>query len=124
MRNCTCVGSCKGADGLGAGWVCALEAEVDETTASSPDEELQRIAPSTLAQELRACAEGSQMLQWTLDNIYTIARRELNRIERPGHASMMHDPHARWSHVVRLCEKAGCQGRGVLRDNGGPVEGA
>ena len=42
MRNCTCVGSCRGASGLGRGWVCALEAEVKQATASSPDEELER----------------------------------------------------------------------------------
>jgi hypothetical protein len=26
-----------------------------------------------------------------------------------------------WGHVLRLCEKVGCQSRGVLRDNGGSV---
>jgi hypothetical protein len=35
MRNCTCVGFCKGAEGLGEGWVCALEAEVVATTADT-----------------------------------------------------------------------------------------
>lgn len=53
-----------------------------------------------------------RLLQWTLDNIFTIARREL----RHG------DPRDRWGHILRLCEEAGCQGRGVLRDNGGAVE--
>ena len=51
-------------------------------------------------------------LQWTLDNIYTIARREAGK----------DDPRGRWGHVVRLCEEAGCQPRGVLRDNGGSIE--
>lgn len=58
-----------------------------------------------------AAKRDSDTLQWTLDNIYTIARREL----RHG------DPRERWGHVIRLCEKAGCQSRGVLRDNGGSV---
>lgn len=48
--------------------------------------------------------------QWTLDNIYTIARREALR---------EYDPRGRWGHVMRLCEAIGCQPRGVLRDNGG-----
>ncbi len=50
--------------------------------------------------------------QWTLDNVFTIARRELRRAEdgKPLRLEM-------WSHVLRLCEKAGCQERtvGVLR---------
>lgn len=50
---------------------------------------------------------------WVLDNIYTIARREASRPDG--------DPRGRWAHVLRLCEKVGCQGRGVLRDNGGSV---
>lgn len=50
---------------------------------------------------------------WVLDNIYTIARREL----RHG------DPRGMWGHVIRLCEKTGCIGRGVLRDNGGSMPG-
>ncbi len=50
---------------------------------------------------------------WVLDNIYTIARREL----RHG------DPRGMWGHVIRLCEKTGCVGRGVLRDNGGSMPG-
>jgi hypothetical protein len=95
VRNCTCVGSCKGAAGLCPGWVCALEAEVVETTASSPDEEIER--------------RHSESLEWALDNIYTIARREARR----------GDPRSRWGHVIRLCEDAGCRPRGVLRDNGG-----
>lgn len=27
-RECTCLGSCRGASGLGLGWVCALRAEL------------------------------------------------------------------------------------------------
>lgn len=57
-------------------------------------------------------------LQWTLDNVYTIARRELRRLERLAYTDEERDG---WRHVIRLCEKAGCQGRGVLRDNGGAV---
>jgi hypothetical protein len=45
-------------------------------------------------------------LRWTLDNIYTIARRE----------ALKNDPRGRWGHVLRLCERVGCQGRGVLPD--------
>ena len=54
----------------------------------------------------------NDLLQWTLDNIYTIARREAQK----------DDPRGRWGHVVRLCEQVGCQGRGVLRDNGGSLD--
>ena len=60
-----------------------------------------------------------ELRRWTLDNIYTIARRELNRLQ----PYVIPDTLAieRWGHVLRLCEKAGCQPRGVLRDNGGPA---
>jgi hypothetical protein len=56
-------------------------------------------------------AKTADRMRWTLDNIYTSARREL----RKG------DPRGMWGHVIRLCEKVGCQSRGVLRDNGGSV---
>jgi len=62
---------------------------------------------------------ASSPLQWTLDNIYTIARREVNRLHIPMTTERYQE---RWGHVLRLCEQAGCQGRGVLSDNGGPVE--
>jgi hypothetical protein len=57
---------------------------------------------------------GSGPLQgWVIDNIYTIARREYRRVEdgKPLRPEM-------WTHVLRLCEKAGAQSRtvGVLRD--------
>jgi hypothetical protein len=55
--------------------------------------------------------DGGSLQGWVLDNIYTIARREAAR----------DDPRGRWGHVLRLCEKVGCQGRGVLRDNGGSL---
>lgn len=63
--------------------------------------------------------------QWTLDNIYTIARREIRRLG-PDDQGQRSEPtvgrsREMWSHVLRLCEKAGCQSRGVLRDNGGSV---
>ena len=62
-------------------------------------------------------------LQWTLDNIYTIARRKLRRLERdlPSSDRLAAEEAVAWGHVLRLCEKAGCQSRGVLRDNGGSV---
>lgn len=44
-------------------------------------------------------------LQWTLDNIYTVARREANRAS----------PHPKWALVLRLCEAVGCRPRGVLK---------
>lgn len=44
-------------------------------------------------------------LRWTLNNIYTIARRRAH--------PRLHDA---WSDVLRLCEEAGCAVRGVLRD--------
>ncbi len=50
--------------------------------------------------------------QWVIDNIYTIARREANRSGGDIKA---------WGHVLRLCEKVGCQPHGVLRDNGGSL---
>jgi hypothetical protein len=53
----------------------------------------------------RPPTEDVGKLRWTLDNIYTVARREASR----------EDPRARWGHVLRLCEAIGCQGRGVLR---------
>lgn len=59
-------------------------------------------------------------LRWTLDNIYTLARRELRRLERLAYTDEERDG---WRHVIRLSEKAGCQGRGVLRDNGGSING-
>lgn len=55
-------------------------------------------------------------LQWTLDNIYTLARRELVKLERLAYTDEERDG---WRHVLRLCEKVGCQPRGVLKDNGG-----
>lgn len=82
-------------------------------------------APNVLWTERTGCTCGLQALldgpaiepaekelRWTLDNVYTIARRESLRTElRPE----------MWGHVLRLCEKVGCQSRGVLRDNGGAV---
>src|SRR6185436_10186562 len=67
---------------------------------------------SALRTRLRAM-EGAQddKLLWTLDNVYTIARRELRR----------GDPREMWGHIIRLCEKVGCKPRGVLRDNGGAL---
>lgn len=61
----------------------------------------------------------AKSLEWTLDNIYTIARREIRRLDRlnAGPVSAK-EP---WGHVLRLCEKAGRQPRDVLRDNGGSV---
>jgi len=40
---------------------------------------------------------------WTLDNIYTMARREAQK----------DDPQGRWAGVLRLCEALGCQPREV-----------
>lgn len=56
--------------------------------------------------------------QWTLDNIYTLARRELRKMEQLSYTDEERDG---WRHVIRLCEAVGCQGRGVLRDNGGSM---
>jgi hypothetical protein len=57
-------------------------------------------------------ASPEQTMQWVLDNIYTIARREMNKA----------DPRGRWAHIFRLCEQAGCQGRGVLRADNAPAD--
>lgn len=62
-------------------------------------------------------------LRWALDNVFTLARRELRRLERAGATEIESVSGDRWGHVLRLCEQAGCQSRGVLRDNGGPVDG-
>jgi hypothetical protein len=58
-------------------------------------------------------------LEWTLDNVYTLARRELRRPEQLNAGPV--SAKERWGHVLRLCEKAGCKPRGVLRDNGGSL---
>ena len=59
-------------------------------------------------------------LQWVVDNIFTIARREYRRVEdgKPLRPEM-------WGHVLRLCEKAGCHTRtvGVLRTDDPSVSG-
>jgi hypothetical protein len=51
-------------------------------------------------------------LQWVVDNIYTVARREHRRVEdgKPLRPDM-------WAHVLRLCEQVGAQSRtvGILR---------
>lgn len=61
---------------------------------------------------VRHLAGDKQVLAWIVDNIYTIARRELRRVEdgKPLRPEM-------WAHVFRLCDKAGGQLRtvGVLR---------
>lgn len=50
---------------------------------------------------------GSE-LQWTVDNIYMLARRELRRLNNTGRVEIIHglDTQSveRWGHVVRLCE--------------------
>jgi hypothetical protein len=73
---------------------------------------LEAIAASTLrVKEAKARLAASEAerkvkdMQWTLDNIFTLARREVNK----------DDPYGRWGHVLRLCERVGCKGRGVLR---------
>lgn len=50
--------------------------------------------------------DGGPLQGWVLDNIHTIARREVRR----------GDPRGMWGHIIRLCEKAGRKGRGILRD--------
>jgi len=62
----------------------------------------------------RKAQEAHDRLVWTVDNIYTIARRELRRAAdgksfRPE----------MWEHVRRLCERTGAGERtvGVLRDD-------
>lgn len=53
------------------------------------------------------------LLRWTLDNIYTVARREHRRVE--GGKALRPEM---WAHVLRLCEKTGAQSRtvGVMRE--------
>ena len=56
-------------------------------------------------------------LPWTLDNIYTIARREMRRTADQQRPEM-------WAHVLRLCEAVGCKERtvGVLRETPAPPQ--
>lgn len=58
-------------------------------------------------------ALSDQKAQWTLDNIYTLARRESKR----NNDGKMPRPEM-WAHVLRLCEAMGCKERtvGILRD--------
>lgn len=135
MRDCTCVGSCRGAEGLGVGWNCVVDnGSVEDARVGNPSAPIERPEKS---EGNSAKSEGNfsrpmtrpqspderqaKQLQWALDNIYTIARRELRRLERAGASEIESVAGDRWGHVVRLCEQAGCQGRGVLRDNGGSV---
>lgn len=75
----------------------------------SAEEELDRREQIIELYERQLAQRDTEMakLRWTLDNIYTIARREV---------SGRHDPRERWRHVLRLCEAVGCQPRGVLRE--------
>lgn len=66
----------------------------------------------------RALLDEYDRVRWVLDNIYTIARRKLRRMETLAFTDEERDG---WRHVIRLCEQMGCQPKGVLRDNGGPV---
>lgn len=63
--------------------------------------------------------------QWALDNIYTIARRRMKALNleknRQDIDALLISERGMWAHVQRLCEKAGCEPRGVLRDDGGSV---
>ena len=52
-------------------------------------------------------AATDKLLRWTIDNIYTIARREAKRAGASQN----------WRHVMRLCAAAGAHGLGVLRDD-------
>jgi hypothetical protein len=63
--------------------------------------------------------DGGALQGWVLDNIFTIARREIVRLELKENPNLT--TLDRWRHVLRLCEKVGCKGRGVLRDNGGEL---
>ena len=53
-------------------------------------------------------------IRWTLDNIYTVARRESRR-DKDGKSLRPE----MWGHILRLCEAAGCRSRtvGVLRED-------
>ncbi len=53
-------------------------------------------------------------LKWTLDNIFTLARRELKR-DLKGKPPRTQDM---WGHVIRLCTAVGCESRlvGILRE--------
>lgn len=61
-------------------------------------------------------------MEWAADNCYTLARRELRRLDREtverGGTGMTPVSVAMrtWQHIIRICERAGCQGQGVLRE--------
>ena len=88
------------ADGTG------MRGDFDEDEDDGEVEVMTGCAEAPTAVGAESTAALTKLLQWTLDNVYTIARREANR----------DDPRGRWGHVLRLCEKAGCQGRGVFVD--------
>ena len=67
-------------------------------------------------EDARGWVNSLDKVLWTLDNIYTIARRETAKEDADK------DSRGRWLGVLRLCEALGCQPRGVLKDNGGSVE--
>lgn len=72
-------------------------------------------AAAAAGAESTAALTTTDRLAWTLDNIYTIARRETARTVADERADRM------FRHVLRLCEQVGCRPRGVLRDNCGAV---
>ncbi len=84
---------------------------------SPEDEDTIRLAAKHLLAFVGTKHPAEELRSWTLDNVFTIARREKKRVDSgwPLRPEM-------WAHVLRLCEAAGCQSRGVLRDNGGSVE--
>lgn len=61
-------------------------------------------ARMTLEETLTLTAKNAA---WTLDNIYTLARRALKKTPDDE----------KWGHVLRLCEQPGCRAAGVLRDD-------
>lgn len=78
-----------------------------------------RSVPVRLLRAIAECFRADSGRQWVLDNVFTIARRELKRLQNPPVDQALSVQ--RWEHVLRLCEDAGCKGAGVLRDNGGAV---
>jgi hypothetical protein len=105
---------------------CALReayraGQLDGPAGGAPDAEGERSSERATSEStgLRtrpqsAWERTAKRAQRTLDNIYTMARREARRQQHELRPEM-------WGHVLRLCEQAGCQPRGVLRDNGGTL---
>jgi hypothetical protein len=72
--------------------------------------------------------EPNKSAEWAADNCYTLARREIRRLESwrkdGGETTPIGMAVTAWEHIIRICERAGCKSTGVLRDPPEPSAGA